>query len=110
MPCRPHFPTPSACQKARPVLLVDGVNHYSNHFPLGLSIGSIAPVNLLLQHDAVHTGLEQRKGQARLALEFAEAVEDLGAGVGGEVFEDVGELRRMRVSRVSCNHGLIYTG
>lgn len=51
-----------------------------------------APVNLLLQHDAVHAGLEQRKGQARLALELAQPVEDLGRGVGREAVERRGEL------------------
>ena len=42
------------------------------------------PRNLLLQNDAVNTRLEQRKHKARLALEVAQAVEDLGAGVRGQ--------------------------
>ncbi len=51
-----------------------------------------APVNLLLQDDAVHAGLEQRKGHARLALEVAQAVEDVGRRVGREPVEQRGEL------------------
>lgn len=39
-----------------------------------------APVNLLLQHDAVHARLEQRKHEAGLALQLAQAVEDVGGG------------------------------
>lgn len=57
--------------------------------PLPLPI----PRNLLLQHDTVDTRLEQRKHKARLALEVAQPVEDLGAGVRGQGVEEVGELR-----------------
>lgn len=51
-----------------------------------------APVNLLLQDDAVHRRLEQCKRHARLALEVAQAVEDVGRGVGGEIVQERGEL------------------
>ena len=37
----------------------------------------VAPVNLLLQHDAVDARLEQREDEARLALELAQPVQDL---------------------------------
>jgi hypothetical protein len=50
------------------------------------------PVNLLLQHDAVHARLEQGKHEAGLALQLAEAVEDVGRGGGGEVVEEGCEL------------------
>lgn len=50
------------------------------------------PIHLLLQHDAVHTRLEQRKHQAGLALQLAEAVEDLGGRGAGEIVEDGSEL------------------
>lgn len=53
------------------------------------------PVNLLLQHDAVHTSLEQRKRQACLALQVAQAVEDVGARVRREVVERGGELQNL---------------
>lgn len=39
--------------------------------------------NLLLQHDTIHAGLEEGEDEACLALEVAQAVEDLGAGVRG---------------------------
>ncbi len=52
----------------------------------------VAEVDLLLQHDAVHAGLEEREDEARLALELAEAVEDLGRGLAGHGVEDRGEL------------------
>ncbi|KAH6656860.1 hypothetical protein BKA67DRAFT_553396 [Truncatella angustata] len=45
------------------------------------STALVAPLDLLLQHYAVHAGLEQREHQARLALELAQAVEDLGRGL-----------------------------
>jgi hypothetical protein len=41
----------------------------------------VAPVDLLLQHDAVDAGLEQGEGETRLALEVPQAVEDVGARV-----------------------------
>ena len=55
--------------------------------PLVLLAPVISPIYLLLQHDAIHTSLEQRKRQARLALQVAQPVEDLGAGVRCEVVE-----------------------
>lgn len=33
-----------------------------------------APINLLLQYDAVHTRLEQRECETRLALQFPQAI------------------------------------
>lgn len=54
-----------------------------------------APVNLLLQHNAVDARLEQGKGQARLALQLAQAVEDLGRGPRGQPVELRGQLRRV---------------
>jgi hypothetical protein len=50
------------------------------------------PINLLLQHDAVHARLEQRKHEAGLALQLAEAVEDVGGLGGREVDEEGCEL------------------
>ena len=44
--------------------------------PLG-SLGRVAPVDLLLQHYAVHAGLEQREDEAALALQLTQAVQDL---------------------------------
>jgi len=52
------------------------------------------PVNLLLQHDAVHARLEQRKRQARLALQLAQPVEDLRRRPRGQVVEHRRELNR----------------
>lgn len=43
----------------------------------------IAPINLLLQHNAIHARLEERKDETRLALEFAQAVEDFGCRRAG---------------------------
>jgi hypothetical protein len=45
--------------------------------PLSLPPRLTAPVNLLLQNDTVHARLEQRKDQTRLALQLAQAVEDI---------------------------------
>lgn len=59
---------------------------------LGHSIVVLAEVDLLLQHDAVHTSLEQGEDETRLALELAQPVEDLGRGSAGHVVEDRGEL------------------
>jgi hypothetical protein len=42
-----------------------------------LGMAWITPINLLLQDNAVHACLEERKDEARLSLELAEAVEDL---------------------------------
>lgn len=47
-----------------------------------------AEVDLLLQHDAVYASLEQGEDEARLALEFAQAVEDLGCWLAGHGVED----------------------
>ncbi len=47
----------------------------------------VAPVDLLLQHDAVDAGLEQREHQAGLALQLAQAVEDVCRGRRGELVE-----------------------
>jgi len=55
---------------------------------LSLTPLPIAPINLLLQNDAVHARLEKRKHQTCLALEFAQAVEDFGRRRAGEVVED----------------------
>lgn len=49
-------------------------------------------VDLLLQHDAVHAGLEQREDEARLALELAQTVEDLTRRLARHGVEDGGEL------------------
>lgn len=53
---------------------------------------AVPPPNLLLQHNAVHARLEQRKHQARLALQLAQPVEDLGRRLRREVVEDGREL------------------
>lgn len=53
----------------------------------------IAPVDFLLQDDAVDTRLEQGEHKARLSLELAQAVEYLGRRLGGHVVEDRGKLR-----------------
>ena len=52
-----------------------------------LLLPAVPPINLLLQNNAIHAGLEQGEGQARLPFEVAESIENLGAGVGGEVVE-----------------------
>lgn len=56
------------------------------------SAALITPGNLLLQHDAVDGGLEQGKDETRLALELAQAVEDLGRGLVGHGVENGSEL------------------
>lgn len=55
-------------------------------------ITTTAPADLLLQHDAVHARLEQGEDQAGLALQLAQAVENLGGGRAGEAVEEGGEL------------------
>jgi len=52
----------------------------------------ITPVNLLLQNNTVHAGLEQREHQACLALEFAQTVQDLCRRLAGHGIEDGSEL------------------
>lgn len=52
----------------------------------------VTPVQLLLEHNAVHARLEQRKYQRRLALEVAQAVENLGRRLGCHGVEDRSEL------------------
>ena len=47
----------------------------------------IPPVDLLLQDDTVHAGLEQGEDQASLALQLAQAVEDLGRGLAGHLVQ-----------------------
>lgn len=56
------------------------------------SAALITPGNLLLQHDAVDGGLEQGKDETCLALELAQAVEDLGRGLVGHGVENGSEL------------------
>ena len=58
----------------------------------GTGTTSSTPINLLLQHNAVDAGLEECEHQARLALELAQAVEDLAGRRAGECVEDRGEL------------------
>lgn len=61
----------------------------------------VAPVivlDLLLQHYAVDAGLKEREDEAGLALEFAQAINDLGAGRGGEGVEGAGELEERQMS------------
>lgn len=53
----------------------------------------VAPVDFLLQDDAVDTRLEQGEHQARLSLELAQAVEYLRRRLGGHVVEYRGKLR-----------------
>lgn len=57
----------------------------------------VAPVELLLQHNTVNAGLEQGEDEARLALELAQAVEDLGGRLGRHGVEDRGQLCSMTV-------------
>lgn len=59
-----------------------------------LLILPIPPIYLLLQHNAIHTSLEQRKRQTCLALQFSQAVEDFRGRVGSEVVEGACELPR----------------
>ncbi|KAL2160002.1 hypothetical protein VTH06DRAFT_1657 [Thermothelomyces fergusii] len=58
---------------------------------LMLPVPAVVP-DLLLQHDAVDARLEQGEDQAGLALEAAQAVEDVGRRGAGEVVQDGGEL------------------
>lgn len=58
----------------------------------GTGTTSSTPINLLLQHDAVDAGLEECEHETRLALELAQAVEDLAGRRAGECVEDRGEL------------------
>ena len=59
---------------------------------LPLLLQPTPPINLLLQHNTIHARLEQRKHQARLALQLAQAVEDGRRRRAGEVVEVCGEL------------------
>ena len=65
----------------------------------GTGTTSSTPINLLLQHNAVNTGLEECEHETRLALELAQAVEDLAGGRAGECVEDRGELKPAAISR-----------
>lgn len=47
----------------------------------------ITPINLLLQHYTVHTSLEQRKCQARLALQVTQPIHYVRARIRGEVIQ-----------------------
>lgn len=55
---------------------------------MSLLLGLVAPIQFLLQHNAVNARLEQCEDQARLALEIAQAVEDLGRRLGRHAIED----------------------
>lgn len=70
--------------------------------------GLTAPVNLLLQHDAIHAGLEQRKHQARFALQLPQSVEDLRARWAAQIVEDGCELHDESANRVSHWIQVIY--
>ena len=59
---------------------------------LALALTLTTP-NLLLQHNAVDTGLEQREDQARLALQHAQAVEHVRGRRRGQSRERVGQLQ-----------------
>lgn len=48
--------------------------------------------NLLIQHNAIHTRLQQRKHQTRLALQSPQAIEDRCAGFVREIEEEGGHL------------------
>lgn len=61
----------------------------------------LAPVKLLLQHDAVHAGLEEGKYERCLAFELAQAVEDFGSGLGRHCVEDGCKLFEGRKNKYS---------
>ena len=68
-------------------------HHYHNNDALCSAFPITIPRNLLLQNNAVDARLEQRKHKARLALEVAQPVEDLGARVRGDGVKEMSELR-----------------
>ncbi|KAI1162609.1 hypothetical protein F5B18DRAFT_368732 [Nemania serpens] len=70
-------------------------------------IAVLAKVDLLLQDDAVHAGLEEREDEARLALELAQAVEDGGRGLVGHGVEDGSELGGGGEEMLVINIGII---
>ena len=61
--------------------------------PSPLLLSSLLPtIDLLLQHDTVHTRLEQRAHQTRLPLQHPQPVQDFCSGPFSERGEDAGEL------------------
>ena len=68
-------------------------HHYHNNDALCSAVLITIPRNLLLQNNAVDARFEQRKHKARLALEVAQPVEDLGARVRGDGVKEMSELR-----------------
>lgn len=63
-----------------------------------LFVAPVIVLDLLLQHYAVDAGLEEREDEAGLALEFAQAINDLCARRGGEGVERAGELEDRQTS------------
>lgn len=53
----------------------------------------VTPLQLLLQHDAIHARLEKGENKTRLSLEFAEPVQNLGCGLRRHRVDDCGELK-----------------
>ncbi len=72
---------------------------------LGVAVAVAAPLDLLLQHDAVHAGLEQREHQARLALQLAQPVQDLRRRRAREPVQDQCELYVCACVRVCASVG-----
>lgn len=52
-----------------------------------------APINLLLQHNAIHTRLKQRKRQARFPLQLAQAIKDIRRRIQRQSIKYRSELR-----------------
>jgi hypothetical protein len=69
------------------------------HTPITRPTPILIISNLLIQHNTIHTRLEQRKHQARFPLQTSQAIEYCGAGLVREIEEEGGHLQGVRVSQ-----------
>ena len=65
--------------------------HPTSTLPLPL----LTPINLLLQHNAIHTSLQQRTHQTRLPFQHPQSIKYLGCRAVRKRGEDVGKLLRI---------------